>query len=132
MPKFAKAPKIIVKHQLLPVKWNHRVLPWCVVTMKCFTRRASQGYLQGHLVIGQSYFDLMRPQSRVSRMKHCSHEAICTLAVSSYHLAHTPQPHWMLIVCCIMQYNQLCMAIPYFVQGCYFLQYKHPRLYCKQ
>ena len=34
MPKFVKAPKIIIMCQLLSVKWNHRVLLWCVVTMK--------------------------------------------------------------------------------------------------
>ena len=35
--KITKAPKIIFMHLFLLVKWNHRVLPWHVVKMKCFT-----------------------------------------------------------------------------------------------
>ena len=37
MPKFAKVPKIIIMRQHLPFKWNHRVLLWHVVKIKCFT-----------------------------------------------------------------------------------------------
>ena len=37
MSKIAKVPKIIIMHQILLVKWNHRaVLLWCVVKMKHF------------------------------------------------------------------------------------------------
>ena len=25
MPKIARAPKVIIMHQILPVKWNHKV-----------------------------------------------------------------------------------------------------------
>ena len=41
MPKIAKAPKLINMLQPLPVRWNHIVLPWQVVKMKCFTTKAS-------------------------------------------------------------------------------------------
>ena len=42
MPETTKVPKIVmIMCWLLPVKWNHRVLLWCVVKMKCFTTRAS-------------------------------------------------------------------------------------------
>ena len=56
MPKFSKAPKIIIMCRLLPIKWNHRVLPWCVVKMKCLLEEL--GYLQRHLVIGWSHLIL--------------------------------------------------------------------------
>ena len=48
MPIIAKAPKIIIVCQISLVKWNCRVLLWCMVKMNCFTTKkylASQVYL---------------------------------------------------------------------------------------
>ena len=71
------------------------------IKMKCFIihkyTHNQLGVLGNWLLTSRSY---MKPQSRIYI------KAIRTyIAVSSYHLSHTPQLEWVLIVCCMMQYS---------------------------
>ena len=60
-------------HQLLSLKWNHKVLPWRIIEHEAI--RASQGYL----VIGWSHLDLVL-NHRIEYLG-CNTEAICTSSV---------------------------------------------------
>ena len=83
---------------MTPVKWNYRVLSCHMVKMKWLVQELALGILGNWVITSWSY---VKPQSRES----VNTEAFCTLAVkvSSYHLAHSIWPQWMLIVCFVMQ-----------------------------
>ena len=115
-----KMPKhlIIIMHQLLPLKWNHKVLPWHII--EHVTIRASQGYL----VIGWSHLDLVL-NHRIEYVG-CNTEAICTSIVQlpfGYRSQTTADAYCFL-------YNEIQLASMWpasiFVQEHCHLQHNHP------